>query len=212
MPSPVRAALAAGLLGSLVLAGCGRDKAPGAAGPTGPTTGPAALPTAGVAAATAPASTAPGKGAVEAARPGGGDLPHPEPGLYRSSVRLLALTAPGLPPEVVARMKEGMAQRSGGGTACVTPADAARGYEDRIRKLAGRPDCRLVRYSTAGGRLDAALSCAGREGAEAVLTMKGTMTPRSSTVEMSVRQSGPQVPGGLTMTMQVRSERIGDCP
>lgn len=204
MPSPVRAALAAGLLGSLALAGCGQDKAPEAAGQTEPAAAPTGVGAAGAARPAPPAAAA--------AKPGGGGLPHPEPGLYRSSVRLLALTAPGLPPEAVARMKEGMARRGEGATACVTPADAARGYEDRIRKLAGRPDCRLVRYSAAGGRLDAALSCAGREGGEAVLTMKGTMTPVSSTVEMSVRQSGPQVPGGLAMTMQVRSERIGDCP
>lgn len=159
-----------------------------------------------------PAEPAASGGASGAAAIGGGGLPHPQPGLYRSTVKLVAMDAPGLPPGVADQMKAAMARRSEGQTYCLKPEEAERGYESRIRQLAGRPGCAVDHFSAAGGKLDAGLTCTGTQGVKAVIGMQGAMSPTLSDVTMSVRQSGGPVPGGsMTMTMQVRSERVGDC-
>lgn len=153
-----------------------------------------------------------GSRATGAAAITGGGLPHPQPGLYRSTVRLVSMEAPGLPPGTADQMKAAMARKSEGQTYCLKPDEAELGYESRVRQLAGRPGCAVDHFQTAGGKLDAKLTCAGAQGVKAVIGMQGAMTPTVSDVTMSVSQSGARVPGGgMTMTMQVRSERVGDC-
>lgn len=141
-----------------------------------------------------------------------GGLPHPQPGLYRSTVKLISMDAPGLPAGVADQMKAAMARRGEGQSYCLKPEEAERGYESRVRQLAGRPGCAVDHFRSAGGKLDAELTCTGAQGAKAVIGMQGAMSPTLSDVRMSVRQSGGQVPGGaMTMVLQVRSERVGDC-
>lgn len=163
-----------------------------------------------------PAPVASGAAAAASSAPSvasGGGLPHPAPGLYRTTVRLVSIDAPGMPPEALARMREGMAKGAEGRSACLTPEEAARGYEARVRQLANRPNCAFDHFSAQHGRLDARLTCHGGQGATAVLAMNGSITPSGSDVQMVITQSGGQVPaGGMTMTMQVKSDRIGECP
>lgn len=140
-------------------------------------------------------------------------LPKPLPGLYRSTVELLTMEAPGLPPPMAERMKASMARKSSGTEFCLTAAEAEKGYEERVRKLSGRPDCAFDRYAATAGQIDAQLTCKGEGGMKSTLSMKGAMTPTGSDVTMAMIQSGDQMPGGgMRMTMQVKSERVGDCP
>lgn len=144
-------------------------------------------------------------------------MPRPVPGLYRSSVELISLDVPGMPPEAAARMKQMMASRAAPHEFCLTGEEAAKGYEERVKKLAGRPDCHFDHYSADGGRLDAQLTCTGKgrpEGAmRSVLTMQGTMGPEGSDLTLGMDQSGAQMPGdGMKMTMRVKSQRAGECP
>ncbi len=140
-------------------------------------------------------------------------LPRPLPGLYRSTVELVSMEAPGLPPQMAEQMKRSVAARSSGAEFCLTPAEADKGYEERVKKLAGRPECSFDRYNAAAGTLDAQLTCTGEQGMKSVMTMKGTMTPQGSDVTMAMDQSGSQLPGGgMKMTMHVKSERVGECP
>ena len=140
-------------------------------------------------------------------------LPHPLPGLYRSTVTLLALDAPGLPPAAVAGIHAAMDRKAAGSTSCLSADEAASGYEARVRKLAGRPSCAFDHFSVQGDVLDARLACGGAGGNHAELTLHGTMTPTGSDVRMTVHQVAAQGPaGGVTMTMQVKSVREGDCP
>ena len=140
-------------------------------------------------------------------------LPKPVPGLYRSAVELVSMEAPGLPPQMVEQMKRSMATRSNGNEFCLTAAEADKGYEERVKKLAGRPECAFDRYSASAGTLDAQLTCNGEQGMKSVMTMKGTMGPQGSDVTMSMDQSGSRLPGGgMKMTMHVKSERVGECP
>lgn len=139
-------------------------------------------------------------------------MPRPEPGLYRSQVELLSVEAPGMPPQMADQMKQAMAGKAAGNSFCLTAEEAGKGYEERVKKLASRPDCAFDRYSAEGGKLDAQLTCKGEGGMRAVMTMQGTMTPAGSDVTLGMDQSGGQMPGGgMKMKMRVKSERVGDC-
>lgn len=140
-------------------------------------------------------------------------MPRPLPGLYRSSAELVSLEAPGLPAGAAAQMKQMMATKVAPHDFCLTPEDAAKGYEERVKKLAGRPDCHFDHYSASGGKLDAQLTCTGQQGMRSVMTMAGTMSPQGSDITIGMDQSGAEMPGGaMKMTMHVKSERVGDCP
>lgn len=150
-------------------------------------------------------------GAESAAQPAA--MPKPLPGLYRSSAELVSLDAPGLPAGAAAQMKQMMASKAAPRDFCLTGEEAAKGYEERVKKLAGRPDCHFDHYSAAGGKLDAQLTCTGKDGMRSVLTMQGTMAPDGSEVTLGMDQSSAQMPGGgMKMTMRVKSTRVGDCP
>jgi hypothetical protein len=165
----------------------------------------------------------------DAATPAGSDqdtaqqpaaMPRPLPGLYRSSAELVSLDAPGLPASAAAQMKQMMASKAVPHDFCLTGEEAARGYEERVKKLAGRPDCHFDHYSAVAGKLDAQLTCTGKGGPDgegppvrSVMTMQGTMSPEGSDVTLGIEQSGAQMPGGgMKMTMHVTSHRVGDCP
>jgi len=169
---------------TLALAGCKKEAAPG--GPAGP--------------------------GADAAQPAAA-MPKPLPGLYRSTAELVSLDAPGLPAGAAAQMKQMMASRAAPRDFCLTGEEAAKGYEERVKKLAGRPDCHFDHYSADGGKLDAQLTCTAKNGTRSVLTMQGTMAPDGSDMTLGMDQSGDQMPGGtMKMVMHVKSARVGDCP
>jgi len=139
-------------------------------------------------------------------------LPKPLPGLYRSQVELVSVEMPGMPPHMADQMKRAMASRQGGQEFCLTGEEAEKGYEERVKKLAGRPNCAFDRYSATGGALDAQMTCLAERGVKSVLTMKGTMTPAGSDMTLGMTQTGSEMPGGsMKMTMRVKSQRVGDC-
>src|SRR4029079_9990003 len=91
-------------------------------------------------------------------------MPKPLPGLYRSTAELVSLDAPGLPAGAAAQMTRMMASRPAPAEFCLTGEEAAKGYEERVKKLAGRPDCHFDHYSADGGKLDAQLTCTAKNG------------------------------------------------
>ena len=140
-------------------------------------------------------------------------MPKPLPGLYRSTAELVSIEAPGLPAGAEAQMKQMMASKAAPHDFCLTGEEAAKGYEERVKKLAGRPDCHFDHYSAVAGKLDAQLTCTAQGGLRSVLLMQGSMAPDGSDVTLTMDQSGAQMPGGsMKMTMRVKSARIGDCP
>jgi len=140
-------------------------------------------------------------------------LPGPVAGLYRSQVELLSVEAPGMPPQMAGQMKAMMSRRSAPTEFCLTGAEAEKGYEERVRKMAGRPNCAFDRYKVDGGTLDAQMTCTAEGGVKSVMTMQGTMSPEGSDMMLGMAQSGGHMPGGgMTMKMKVKSQRVGDCP
>jgi len=139
-------------------------------------------------------------------------LPKPLPGLYRSEVEIVSMEAPGMPPQMADQMKRAMSAKKSSHEFCLTGEEAAKGYEERVKKLAGRPNCTFDRYAATAGALDAQMSCTAEGGIKSVLTMKGAMTPSGSDMTLAMTQTGSQMPGGsMKMTMHVKSARVGDC-
>ncbi|MBC2665659.1 DUF3617 domain-containing protein [Novosphingobium flavum] len=180
----MRAAVVTSLAAVLALAGCKKEQAP-----EGP------------------------KSIAEAAKEAAGSLPKPVPGLYRSTAEILSMEMPGMPAGMGEQMKAMMGKRSTPHDFCLTGEEAAKGYEERVKKLAGRPDCKFDHYSADGGKLDARMTCTAEGGITSVTTMQGMMTPEGSDMTLGMEQSGGKMPGGaMTMKMHVKTERVGDCP
>jgi hypothetical protein len=136
----------------------------------------------------------------------------PEPGKYRSSIKMLEFNIPGLPAEQAAQMKQMM-----GNTAnqshefCLSAQDVAKGYEEMVKK-SSEGNCTFDKFETTTNTIDARMSCDMGGGGKSQMAMQGNVTPTRSVMVMDIENSVPQVPGGKIHTkMEVTNERIGDC-
>lgn len=134
----------------------------------------------------------------------------PTPGLYRSSMKLTNIEMPGVPEAQVNQMKTAMASAQQGGEFCLTQADADKGYEEMTKKLA-QGNCTFDRFDASGNNIDAKLSCQTAQNQKGTVEMKGTVSETGSTMNMTVEQPMP-TGSNMKMSMEVKSERIGDCP
>lgn len=145
------------------------------------------------------------------------DSVRPLPGLYATRAEVIDVAMPGLDPAMVAQMKQAMARSMEDNRFCLTAEQAEKGYEERLKQLTAKPDCTFEHYDLAAGKLDAKLVCKGAEGMNASMALKGTVAPDGSDLTMITQQSGGPAAaqmhgGGMTMTMRVRTTRVGDCP
>ncbi|AKM07856.1 DUF3617 domain-containing protein [Pelagerythrobacter marensis] len=144
-------------------------------------------------------------------------LVKPRPGLYRSNAEIVDFEIPGISPDQAARMREMAAGLQGEDTTqCLTQEQADEGFRRIVQRL-GEGDegvsCEFSQFDAQGSDLDAALTCSGPGGVSADMTIDGTVEAESSTMRMAMSQKSDAIPGGeMRMTMQVKSERIGDCP
>lgn len=139
-------------------------------------------------------------------------LAKPEPGQYKSTVKVLEFDIPGLPPEQAKQMKKAMGDAGGQSHEfCLTQEDVEKGYEEMIRK-SSEGNCTFAKFETSANSLDARMTCDMDQGAKAEMTMQGTMSPTRSVMVMEIDHNAPQAPGGKIHTkMEVTNERIGDC-
>lgn len=145
------------------------------------------------------------------------ELVKPRPGLYRSSAEVIEFEIPGIPPEQATRMRDMVAGLQGEQrTQCLTEAEAEEGFQRVVKRLGEGQDgitCTFSRFDAAGNDLDAALTCSGPSGVDAEMTIDGTVEEERSRMRMAMSQQSGAIPGGeMRMTMEVVSERIGDCP
>lgn len=143
---------------------------------------------------------------------------HPQPGLYRSTFRILSFEIPGMPPAQAEKMKAMFTTTGEGREYCLTKEEADKGWEAATKKLA-EGDCRFDRFSASGGKLDAKLACETGRGMKSTIEMNGTMNSTGSQTTMTIAQAAPQMPGGaggmgsgIRMVAEVSSQRVGDCP
>lgn len=138
-------------------------------------------------------------------------IAQPQPGQYRMVTKITDLTIPGMPPEMAAQAK-GMFSATGQTVEyCLTPQDAAKGYEDMTRRSA-EGNCTYQRFSASDGKLDAAMTCQTGKGMVTRSEMSGTFTPTRSELTMKSTATSPDMPGGgMQMAGSILTERIGDC-
>ncbi|OCC25005.1 hypothetical protein MB02_06095 [Croceicoccus estronivorus] len=136
----------------------------------------------------------------------------PEPGKYRSSVKVLEFDVPGLPPEQAKQMKAMMsAQQTQTHEFCLTADDVEKGYKEMIKK-SSEGNCSFDRFDASSNTLDAQMTCDMGQGTKASMTMNGTTSATGSNMVMDINHSAPQIPGGEMHTkMEVTNERIGEC-
>lgn len=131
-----------------------------------------------------------------------------KPGQWEYQMTLVDMSAPGMPPERVAQMKQMMSQ-SKVTDRCVTAEemkkiDAAMGDVPK--------NCTFEHYEIGGGKIDGKMRCTNA-GMTQETSISGTYTPESSDVTATNTNSGSNSPmGNMTMTMNMKGKRIGDCP
>lgn len=136
----------------------------------------------------------------------------PRPGLYRRSVELLEIEAPGMPEGMAEQMRGHMSFGPKDGEVCITEADTERGFHDMFDESEEGANCSYDRFEVKGGALDARMTCSTAGQGRAVMTMQGKAGSTASEVTMTMRMDGTPAPmDGMRMKTRMRFERIGDC-
>ncbi|WP_088311582.1 DUF3617 domain-containing protein [Novosphingobium sp. B 225] len=135
----------------------------------------------------------------------------PQPGQYRTTIKIGDVSFPGMDQAMAGRMK-GMFGAAGHSTEfCLTPDKANMGYEEMTRHAA-EGNCKYDSFKADGGAIDAQMTCQTAKGMTTKSVLHGTFTPTGSDLKMTTDTSGASLPGGgMHMQAQVISERIGDC-
>lgn len=143
-------------------------------------------------------------------RESGADAAFVRPGLWESKVTIEQFDVPGMPAEMVQRMKTMMAQNQEHGfQTCLTAEEVKRPKEDFF---AGKnKECRYEHFTMGGGKIDAAMHCGGKDGTQ-VMQMAGTYSPESYQMQTAMKmEAGGGAEGGMAMTMRVEARRVGEC-
>lgn len=154
-----------------------------------------------------PAASSPDRVRREAAT-----LVLPEPGRYRAETRLVGLDLPGTAPAEARLLRDRMAQvQPQVRTFCLTAAEAEEGFAPMLRHLQ-QGDCTADRFEASQTRISAELTCAAPFRAGARIGIEGTAGPRRSDIDLTIRQTGPDIPGGeLRMRLTVQTRWSGRC-
>ena len=131
----------------------------------------------------------------------------PEPGLYRVSVEVMEVDVPGAPPQAIDMIRNMMGGQSH--EYCLTPEDAAKGYEETVRQSQDGA-CGFERFELADDEIDAQMVCDAPGRGKSTTTVTGKVTPTSSQLEMAMEGTVEGM-GEATFRMRSTQERTGDC-
>lgn len=130
-----------------------------------------------------------------------------EPGQWEYQMTLVEMSAPGMPPAMVDRMKQTMSA-SKVVDKCLRPDDVKK-MEAAVAEMPG--NCRYDHYTMAGGQIDGRMTCTNN-GVTSEMTVKGSYSPGSSDVTVTNRMTGGQGSmANMTMTMNMKGKRVGAC-
>lgn len=133
------------------------------------------------------------------------------PGQWETTTEIVDMKMQGLPdnvpPEMLARFKPKPITVK----TCVTPEQAA---NPKAEMMAAQKDnqCTVARFDMSGGKIDIAMSCADKkQRGKADISMKGSYTPASYTMNGAMKMNGEE---GMSMNMTTRTtgKRLGACP
>lgn len=132
------------------------------------------------------------------------------PGRWEGTMTIKEMDIPNMPAQAKEQMK---AQMGGAKTfvSCVTEEDVKKQKAfftgDETDK-----SCKYDHFNMAGGKIDAVMNCDHGGGARMAMTMNGSYSPDSYTMNMSSKASGGNSPmGAMSMTMTVDAKRVGVC-
>lgn len=140
-------------------------------------------------------------------RAAGGGSEFVRPGKWLSSVTILEMNVPGMPPEFAARMKDQMAAAREY-ESCLTPEQAKKPKEDFFAGV--DKSCRYDHFTMDGGKIDAAMRCTHDKMVQ-TMTMSGSYSPDRYDMSMTTKMEGGGPQAGTTMKMKVEARRVGEC-
>jgi hypothetical protein len=138
-----------------------------------------------------------------------------EPGKWETTVAILAIDGPGLPPGMAAAMKQqAQTQKI---EVCLTPEQAAKPPQDMF---GAAKNCTYEKFEMGGGKMNGTLVCKTAPGmptGEMRASVSGQFASTSYDVTSEASMKMPAVPGGpagggiVTTKTQVRGKRLGAC-
>jgi hypothetical protein len=145
---------------------------------------------------------------AQAVRDSGATHAMVRPGKWSSTVSVLSIEAPDMPPEVATRMKDSIG-KARTVEACLTAEQV-----DHPERMIGQvpQSCRYDHYMMAGGKIDGKVRCEAN-GAIQDMSLAGTYSPNKYEITMDNRTSAGPGAGDMRMAMKmhVESHRVGEC-
>lgn len=135
---------------------------------------------------------------------GGGASVSLQPGQWQSTVEIVRVSAPNMPPGMTPPAMPPITA-----SYCITPEQAANPNAGMIAGNTAQAGCTTENYSMANGRIQGTVQC-NIQGTVARTTMDGQFTPTSYDMTMV----GQQTVSGITTETETRitAQRTGDCP
>lgn len=127
-----------------------------------------------------------------------------KPGKWVMRASLVDIKAPGMPPQQLEAMKQAMG-KAAPVERCVTAEDLKQATTLIGRNPAG---CTFDRYRLSDGKLDGEARCKMGEMTQRMV-MKGTFSSEMTETTLTSELSGGPQP--MTMTMNVKAQRLGPC-
>lgn len=135
----------------------------------------------------------------------------PEPGQYRTTMKIIDVRIPGMDPAKAAQMKGMFGATGKSFDFCLSKEDADKGFEE-LNKRSAQGKCSYDNFSVSGGRLDAKITCQTGQGMTTTSEMHGTYTSTGSKLTMTSDTGAAAMPGkGMHIEAEVTNERLGAC-
>jgi hypothetical protein len=130
-----------------------------------------------------------------------------QPGEWEMKMEVVDFKAPGMPPEVAARMKQAPTVNRH----CVTEEEAKGPKPENFAPQQNGRNCKQDDLVWGNGRIHNKTSCAGENGSgNMTMEMDGTYTPTS--MDISVKNETETAHVTTSMEMRLTGRRVGECP
>jgi hypothetical protein len=129
------------------------------------------------------------------------------PGKWQQTATLIAIEAPGMPPEAREMMGKAMGDAQVH-EVCLTPEQAKSPREDFF--TGADQNCRYEHFNWGGGKIDLKLNCE-HPNAKQTMALVGEYEPNSYTMSMTATNAGSGPDEEMVMKMKVDAKRVGEC-
>ena len=131
-----------------------------------------------------------------------------EPGKWQSKTIIEEMNIPGIPAQYAAQAKASMAaRRNQESSHCIKPGDVKKPKEDFF---GADKSCKYDHFIMGGGKIDVAMVCHEEESTNK-MTILGSYTPTSYSIDTSMTGSGGHEGVGMSMKAHVDAQRVGEC-